>query len=239
MTLQPPQGQPARRRVTGGCGSSSPVRRSRGHEGRAQPRRCLSRSAGVATPVSTSRLGTSARLAPSMSVSSRSPTTSGRRAPVRRIDSWCSAISGLPAATGSTPVVRGDDVDQRAVARRDAARRGHASRPGWLAIQGSPRAHGVGAPRRAGASRPPVRSPARPPRGVVGRGRPAAGLARRSAACKPSPPTTRTGAPAPTLVEQQSGRRLRRSHHVVRPGAEIPSSRRWAATASGVRRRCS
>ena len=43
----------------------------------AAPARPARRSAGSATPVSTSRLGTPARLAPSMSVSSRSPTTSG------------------------------------------------------------------------------------------------------------------------------------------------------------------
>ena len=64
----------------------------------------VSRSSGPVTPVSTSRLSTPARVAASMSVSSRSPTISGRRAPVRRIDSRWSGGSGLPAITGSTPV---------------------------------------------------------------------------------------------------------------------------------------
>ena len=40
-----------------------------------------------------------------MSVSSRSPTTIGRRAPLRCTDSRCMAGSGLPVAVGVTPVV--------------------------------------------------------------------------------------------------------------------------------------
>ncbi len=39
-----------------------------------------------------------------MSVSSRSPTTSGRRAPERATASECSGGSGLPATTGFVPV---------------------------------------------------------------------------------------------------------------------------------------
>ncbi len=44
------------------------------------------------------------RTAPSMSVSSRSPTISGRCAPVRAIVSSSSGRAGLPATSGSTPV---------------------------------------------------------------------------------------------------------------------------------------
>ena len=40
-----------------------------------------------------------------MSVSSRSPTTSGRRAPVRRTHSACMAGSGLPVTSGRWPVI--------------------------------------------------------------------------------------------------------------------------------------
>ena len=39
-----------------------------------------------------------------MSVSSRSPTTSGVRAPVRRTHSACMAGSGLPVISGACPV---------------------------------------------------------------------------------------------------------------------------------------
>ncbi len=56
------------------------------------------------TPVSTSRDGVPERTAEAMSVSSRSPTISGERAPARRTDSSCSARSGLPATRGTAPV---------------------------------------------------------------------------------------------------------------------------------------
>ncbi len=39
-----------------------------------------------------------------MSVSSRSPTTSGRRAPVRATASACKGGSGFPAISGARPV---------------------------------------------------------------------------------------------------------------------------------------
>ena len=54
--------------------------------------------------MNTSRLAAPARTPPSMSVSSRSPTTSGCRAPVRATASACSGGSGLPATTGCCPV---------------------------------------------------------------------------------------------------------------------------------------
>ena len=61
-------------------------------------------SSTVVTPVSTSRLAAPTRFAPSMSVSSRSPTTSGRREPSRSTDSRCSVVSGLPATIGRHPL---------------------------------------------------------------------------------------------------------------------------------------
>ncbi len=60
-------------------------------------------SARPVTPVSTSRLSRPALWAPSMSVSSRSPITSGRSPPTRRTVSSNSGVSGLPATTGSLP----------------------------------------------------------------------------------------------------------------------------------------
>ncbi len=58
-------------------------------------------SAAVLTPVSTIRLGRPAALAPAMSVSSRSPTTSGLVKVPRASASSISAGAGLPATRGS------------------------------------------------------------------------------------------------------------------------------------------
>jgi len=59
---------------------------------------------GSCIVTSTSRLSAPDLTALSMSVSRRSPTTSGCLAPVRSTDSWCSGGSGLPATSGLTPV---------------------------------------------------------------------------------------------------------------------------------------
>ena len=63
-------------------------------------------SASPVTPVITSSESTPAAWAPSMSVSSRSPTISGRSPPHRRTVSSSSGRAGLPATTGSTPLNR-------------------------------------------------------------------------------------------------------------------------------------
>ena len=61
-----------------------------------------------------------------MSVSSRSPTTSGRRAPVRRTASRWIGGSGLPATTGRRPV-----ADRIASTRRPVARARCPVASGW------------------------------------------------------------------------------------------------------------
>ena len=87
------------------------------------PASAVSSSAGLVTPVSTSRLSQPTLAAPSMSVSSRSPTTSGRSAR--------GALDGLPVQRRSRLAGhlglhagrRGDRLDERAVAGRGAAGR--------------------------------------------------------------------------------------------------------------------
>ena len=83
-------------------------RAARADRGRCSPgagrRSGRAASVGVVTPVSTSRLWQPTARAPSMSVSRRSPTTIGVRAPDRSTLSRCMVGSGLPVDTGTTPV---------------------------------------------------------------------------------------------------------------------------------------
>ncbi len=93
----------------------------------------------------TSRESASHRFAPSMSVSSRSPTTSGRSAPIRCTVSSNSGRNGLPATTsGPWPTTACDRGDEGAVARCDPVGGRHRQ----VEVRGDPRQprhHGIGA----------------------------------------------------------------------------------------------
>ena len=122
-----------------------------------------------------------------MSVSSRSPTTSGRRAPVRRTHSACMAGSGLPVTSGCWPVTVADDADHRAVAGQRPARR----RDGRVGVGGdvpgavADRDDGLGQlrPSRPRGRSPGRRRPARPRRRST-----TVSPAAVSAAATPGPP---------------------------------------------------
>src|SRR5215472_578328 len=103
LAVQPPQAKPPSSAVTSGYFSSRASRVSATYVGRRRGGARRS-SAGRETPVRTSRLSAPARWAASMSVSSRSPTTSGFLALVRMTDSRCRGGSGLPAISGVVPV---------------------------------------------------------------------------------------------------------------------------------------
>ena len=92
---------------------------------RASPPRATSRSV---TPVITSRLSSPARWAPSMSVSSRSPTTSGRSPPTRRTSRGTAAVPASRRPSGSTCRELRDRPHQHAVARPGPAGSGRSCR---------------------------------------------------------------------------------------------------------------
>ena len=186
----------------------------------------------MVTPVKTSRLSVLPRTAPSMSVSRRSPTISGRVAPERRIDSRCSGSSGLPATCGILP-------EAAWTAATSVPLPGAMPREVGTVVSVLVAIHGHAAAHRVGRLGQVL--PAQVGRvaldhdvgHVVGRGdRLQAQLAHRrhqSVAADHQDPAALADA-----GERHAGRGLRRGDDLVAP-AWTPSSVRCSATASGVR----
>ena len=164
-----------------------------------------------------------------MSVSSRSPTTSGRLAPVRATASACSGGSGLPATTGCCPVACAITWTSEPLPGCTPARRrqrgvgvgGHepGAGPDGQPALGQQRVADV----RARSPGPPRRAGPRPWRPAAGRARAAPGAAR----CRRRPaPATPAGSRSAISLR----RRLRRGHHVgwrARARRCRPAARRW------------
>ena len=172
----------------------------------------------------TSSESTPASCAPSMSVSSRSPTISGRSPPHRRMVSSSSGRAGLPGDHRLDPGEPAQGLHQHAVTRRHSERRrerqvGVGRHPPQPVADPHRGPHDVAATARRGRSRspPPPRRRRRPP---------APARPRRPRRARPPPPSTTTRAPAPSRSASTPRRGLGRGHHVVRARLDPPSSRR-------------
>ena len=197
-----------------------------------------------------------ARCAPAMSVSSRSPTTSGRVAPSRAAAAWNSPGSGLPTTTSAR---RSSAVRQHRHQGTVAGQRSARARQGPVGVGGDPvgaRPHrdtrlgelrpadlrpvalhdrdrlvvGAGHRAQADARAPRSRSAARP---RPAPGRPARSRSASSAAAAPAEVSTSSGAAATPMPRQQRGDLRRAAGGVVRRERHrlCPDSRS-AATAS-------
>ncbi len=152
-----------------------------------------------------------------MSVSSRSPTISGRLPPTRRIVSSSSGRSGLPATVGSHPGELPQQADQDAVPRRRAVGRrdrqvGVAGHPGQPVAHQHRRPHHV-APQHVGAVAGHQRH-----RVVADRTGTSVSAAKRGV--EPAATQQRHGGPLAEPVAQHPRRRLGRGDHVVGAGVD-------------------
>ena len=129
-----------------------------------------------------------------MSVSSRSPTTIGSRAPLRCTDSRCIAGSGLPVTCGSAPVAARTTPTSAPLPGSDPRTDGIV-RSRFVATHQAPRRTATAA---SASSRQPTSAPYPCTTAAGSSSALATTLKPRAAAsrCSPSPPTTSTGAPA-------------------------------------------